>query len=69
MLVVSTKPNEAQRSAPRHSDFGIGLYGYLWMYGMEVWSDLADSLMNLKPHKRHYFQRGLNALNPIQSAL
>jgi hypothetical protein len=54
---------------PRHSDFGIGLYGYLWTYAMEVWSDLAEALMRLKPHKRYYFRRGLKALSLFQYAL
>lgn len=60
---------EPQRHLPRHSDFGIGLYGYLWRYGMEVWSQLARDLMSLKPHKRLNFQRGLRALSLIQEAL
>jgi hypothetical protein len=34
-----------------------------------VWSDLAEALMSLKPHKRYYFQRGLNALSLFQAAL
>ena len=67
--VYVSRLSEGQRSEPRHSDFGVGLYGYLWMYGMEVWSNLAYSLMSLKPHKRLYFRRGLKALSLIQSAL
>lgn len=60
---------EPQRQYPRHSEFGIGLYGYLWRYGMEVWAEWAWSLMRLKPHKQRYFQRGLKALALIQSTV
>lgn len=60
---------EKQRQLPRHSDFGIGLYGYLWRYGMEMWDALATGLVRLKPHKRLNFQRGMNALALIQQAL
>ena len=67
--VYATRLQEDRSSPPRHSDFGIGLYGYLWRYAMEVWSDLAEALMRLKPHKRYYFRRGLNALSLFQSAL
>ncbi|WP_414530943.1 IS4 family transposase [Nodularia chucula] len=54
---------------PRQSDFSFALYGQLWIYAMELWSDLALRLMALKPHKRLYFQRGLQALSLIQQAV
>lgn len=54
---------------PRQSDFSFALYGQLWIYGMELWSDLALRLMALKPHKRLYFQRGFQALSLIQQAV
>jgi Transposase DDE domain len=54
---------------PRQSDFSFSLYGQLWIYGMELWSDLALRLMALKPHKRLYFQRGFQALSLIQQAV
>ncbi|WP_204102458.1 MULTISPECIES: hypothetical protein [Spirulina sp. CCY15215] len=63
------RPTEKHRSVPRHSDFWIGLYGFLWVESMELWSDLATLLMNLKSHKRLYFQKGLHALTLIKSAL
>ena len=63
------RPTEKQRSVSRHSDFWIGLYGFLWMESMMFWSDMAGDLMNLKPHKRLYFQRGLKALSFIQSTV
>lgn len=67
--VYVARLKEPHRQHPRHSEFGIGLYGYLWRYGMEVWPEWAERLMSLKPHKRRYFQRGLNALTLIQSEL
>lgn len=63
------RPTEKQRSVKRHSDFWIGLYGFLWVESMELWSELATHLMSLKPHKRFYFQKGLKALSLIQSTL
>lgn len=59
---------EKQRRLPRHSDFAVGLYGYLWRYGMEMWDALATDLVKLKPHKRLNFQRGMKALSLIQQA-
>ena len=60
---------EAERRYPRHSEFGMGLYGYAWCYGMEVWAHWADLLMQLKPHKTLYFKRGLEALAMVKSTL
>ena len=60
---------EQERRYPRHSEFGLGLYGYAWCYGMEIWPDLAWALMALKPHKYRFFQCGLNALSIIKSTL
>jgi hypothetical protein len=36
---------------------------------MELWADWALQLMALKPHKRLYFQRGLQALSLMQQAV
>ena len=63
------RPTENNRSVKRHSDFAIGLYGFLWVESMQLWSDIATHLMNLKPHKRLNFQQGLKALFLIQSTL
>ena len=63
------RPTEKERSVKRHSDFWIGLYGFLWVESMQLWSDIATHLMNLKPHKRLNFQKGLKALSLIQSTL
>lgn len=60
---------EPKRSHPRHSLFWIGLYGSLWIESFDLWFTLAEKLMALKPQKRRFFQRGLNAISLIQSAL
>jgi hypothetical protein len=60
---------EPQRTTNRHSNFWIGLYGRLWIEPLNLWPTLATQLMALKPQKRPFFQRGLNAIVLIQSAL
>ncbi|WP_017288581.1 IS4 family transposase [Leptolyngbya boryana] len=60
---------EPKRTRNRHSNFWIGLYGRLWIEPLQLWSTLATKLMALKPQKRPFFQRGLNAISLIQSAL
>ena len=60
---------EDERRYARHSEFGMGLYGYAWCYGMEIWPQWAWALMQLKPHKQRFFQRGLDALHLVRSTL
>lgn len=60
---------ELKRIYRRHSAFWVGLYGQLWVGAIEFWFDLAAELMLLKPGKLLYFQKGLRAMTPIQSAL
>jgi hypothetical protein len=60
---------EPKRTQNRHSQFWIGLYGTLWIDTLNLWSTLARKLMALKPQKRPFFRRGLNAIALIQSAL
>ena len=62
-------PTEPERSVPRHSCFWLGLHTPDWVQSFHLWSDLAGSLMALKPHKRLHFQQGLQALSLVQSAL
>jgi len=59
---------ESNRSPERHSDFWIGTYGTFWRESMEIFSELAFSLMSLKPQKNSYFLKGLTALHYIQQA-
>lgn len=58
-----------QDKYPRQSNFSFALYGQLWMYGMELWADLALNLIALKPHKRLFFQRGFQALSLMKQAV
>lgn len=60
---------ELKRVSRRHSPFWVGLYGHLWVGAMEHWSDLALILMRLKPAKLPHFQRGLRAMQLIQSTV
>ena len=59
---------QLQRSSRRHSNFWIGLFGYLWVSAMEQWASFASQLMQLKPDKLLYFQKRLRAMTLIQSA-
>ena len=63
--VARTK--EPQRAQQRHSCFWIGLYGQLWISSMNLWSEWAEQLMVLKPQKRLFFLRGLQAMRLIES--
>ena len=60
---------EAECRHSRHSEFGMGLYGYAWCYEMALWPQWAKALMVLNPHKRQFLRRDLDALGIIQSAL
>jgi len=67
--VYAARLQEHQDKASRQSEFSVGLYGQRWLYAMALWQDWAFQLMALKPHKRLFFRRGLNALSLIQKAL
>ncbi|NEQ42319.1 MAG: IS4 family transposase [Leptolyngbya sp. SIOISBB] len=59
---------EHQETTLRQSDFSLGLYGQRWIYAMELWHHGAVQLIALKPHKRLFFQRGLQTLSLMQKA-
>lgn len=61
--------NEPRRSERRHSNFYIGLYGYTWVNFWSNCAELVTQLMELNPNKRPFYQRGLRAMNLIQSKL
>ncbi len=69
LAIYAGRIKEHKDKMPRQSEFSLGLYGQRWRYGMELWSDWACQLMMLKPHKRLYFQHGLEALALIQQAV
>jgi hypothetical protein len=58
---------ELGRVSRRHSSFWVGLYGYIWVAGMEFLSDLVSKFWQLAPNQLPHFQRGLRAMELIQS--
>lgn len=65
--VYVARVKEPHRTQQRHSCFWIGLYGQLWIGSMDIWSEWAEQLMQLKPQKRPFFLRGLRAMYLIES--
>ena len=63
------RTTESSRQVKRHSHFYMGCYGLLWVHSFQSLSSLAQELMDSKPHKRLFFQKGLKALSLIQSTL
>ena len=59
---------ELRRVEPRHSNFWLGLYGQMWIAGMEFCGDLVRDLMRTRRNKLPFYQRGLSAMNLIQQA-
>ena len=60
---------EADRIEPRHSHFYIGLYGQTWVQFMAPYAEIITELLQLSPHKRQYYRKGMRAMSLIQSAL
>ena len=60
---------EPRRVEPRHSKFWTGLYGQMWIAGMEFCRDFVWELMRIRPNKLPFYRRGLSAMNLIQQAL
>jgi len=58
---------EFKRISRRHSSFWIGLYGQLWIGGMEFCNELVSKLMQLRRNKLPNFQKGLRAAALIQA--
>jgi hypothetical protein len=65
----ATRIPEYINEPPRTSDFHVGLYGYAWIFSMMLWADFVMPLLDLKPHKRLYFQRGFDALSLMKQGL
>lgn len=59
---------ETGRLQRRHSDFWVGLYGQMWIPGMEFCWNKVKKLMALSPSHLPYYQRGLNAMSLIQKS-
>ena len=59
---------KVQQTWTRNSSFWLGLYGQVWIIGMEFLSDLVEKLMKLASNKLPFFQRGLKAMSIVQQA-
>jgi hypothetical protein len=60
---------ELTRTQRRHSSFWVGLYGTVWVAGLEFFADLAECFRRVSPHKLPYFQKGLRVMALIQSSV
>lgn len=60
---------EPGRNERRRSTFGVGLDGQLWVTLMDECGHIVADLMRLNPNKLTYYQRGLRAVQLIQSTL
>lgn len=58
-------PPEPHRKYPRRSTFGIGLDSQQWFNNLEQYVPQVVQLIRLTPHKRRFYQRGMNAVNQI----
>lgn len=58
---------ELGRITRRHSSFWVGLYGQLWIPGMDFFSDVVTQLMQLRRNKLPCFQQGMRAMSLIES--
>jgi hypothetical protein len=59
---------EPRRREKRHSNFYIGLYGQTWLNYWGYCQEMISELMQLSPHKRKYYRKGLRAMELIMSA-
>ena len=60
---------ERGRSVRRHSSFHIGLYGHTWVNFYGNLQSYIVELMRLNSNKRHYYRKGLRAMELVLSAL
>lgn len=59
---------EIGRLEQRHSNFWVGLYGLMWIVGLEFCQLIVQRLINTRRHKLSCFQRGLRAMSRIQAS-
>jgi Transposase DDE domain len=64
-----SRVKEYGRTERRHSSFYVGLYGQTWVNFKESCIELVNELMRLNRNKRKYYQRGIKAMNLIESML
>lgn len=56
---------EPARKDRRHSNFWVGMYGELWVMAWEYLVDIIQVMMNLNPHKKQNYHRGLKAMSRL----
>lgn len=63
------RPQEPRRMQRRHSNFWVGLSGQSWLNNLHLSIDWVGQWMRINRNKRLYYQRGLQAIDLIQSTL
>lgn len=58
---------ETSRRDRRHSDFWLGIYGYLWGIAWDYLVDIVQQIINFNPQKKSHYQRGLKALSMLDN--
>lgn len=66
--IYISRLRKVQQVLTTNSSFWIGLYGDVWIIGMEFLSQWSQKLMSMAPNKLPFFQRGLRAMSLIQLA-
>lgn len=61
------RPQEPRRMQRRHSNFWVGLSGQSWLNNLHLSIDWVGQWMRINRNKRLYYQRGLQAIDLIQS--
>ena len=49
----------------RYPNFWVGMYGELWVMAWEYLVDIIQVMMNLNPHKKQNYHRGLKAMSRL----
>ncbi len=57
---------EIERNQQRHSNFWVGLYGFLWTLAYEFCEDLVNQFKKLNPHKLSFYRQGERAFELIR---
>lgn len=66
--IYISRLRKVQQTFTKNSSFWIGLYGDVWIIGMELLFEWSEKLMRMAPNKLPFFQRGLKAMSLIQLA-
>ena len=55
-----------KRKDKRHSNFWVGMYGYLWMLAGNYLFKIMENMMNLNPQKKPNYRKGLRAMSQLE---